>query len=404
MLRVRLILFTLILMISFPIVNAVLFTPALPAIGLFFSLSKQATQVLMPAFLFGYALSQLIYAPVSNYYGRKSTLYIGIILQIVSSLLCILSGQLKYYPLLLISRFMLAMGSGVGLNMTFTLVNEYFKPAVAASYISYIMLGLAVMPALGLAMGGFLNSHFGWQSCYYACTCYGIILLVFVSFLPETMALKNKRAIHPKIIYQTYKQLFSHPTMMTCGLLMGCSNAFVYVFATLAPFLSINVFKMSSTQYGYSNLLPSLGLALGLMLSAKLCKRYLLRKIIFMGILIILMAVILLTVNLYLNLHPMLSLFTPMTVLYVGLGLTLPNLSSLSMKNVTDKPYASAVISFMSIIVSACLILLMGFIHAQKYSLPVYYFLICGAMVVIFKTASGGQGRSAGLTTQVELG
>ena len=143
---------------------------------------------------------------------------------------------------------------------------------------------------------------------------------------------------------------------------------------------------MSSAQYGYSNLLPSLSLALSLIFSAKLCKRYPLKKIIFMGILIILMAIILLTINLYFSLHPMLSLFTPMAILYAGLGLTLPNLSSLSMKNVTDKSYASAVISFMSIAVSACLILVLSFIHAQKYSLPVYYFLICGAMIVIFQS------------------
>src|SRR5580700_3998703 len=79
--------FTLLLMISFASVNAVLFTPALPAIAHFFMLSNDQAQLTVSWFLVGYALGQLIYGPLANRFGRKPALYAGISLQIVSSLL-----------------------------------------------------------------------------------------------------------------------------------------------------------------------------------------------------------------------------------------------------------------------------------------------------------------------------
>src|ERR1700722_395130 len=111
--------FTLLLMISFASVNAVLFAPALPDIARYFSISDNTAQQTMTWFLVGYALGQLIYSPFANRFGRKPALYIGISLQIISSLLCVLSGAIHEYWLLVLGRFFLALGAGVGLKMTF---------------------------------------------------------------------------------------------------------------------------------------------------------------------------------------------------------------------------------------------------------------------------------------------
>src|SRR5471030_3210138 len=101
---------TLIMLISFASVNAVLFTPALPNIAHFFSITHAAAQQTITWFLIGYALGQLVYGPLANRFGRKPALYGGISLQIVSSLLCALSAAMHEYALLILGRFMLALG------------------------------------------------------------------------------------------------------------------------------------------------------------------------------------------------------------------------------------------------------------------------------------------------------
>lgn len=103
---------TLLLLISFASVNAVLFTPALPGIAYFFGISADTAQQTITWFLIGYALGQLLYGPIANRFGRKPALYAGIGLQIVSSLLCVLAGVLHQYWLLVVARFLLALDQG----------------------------------------------------------------------------------------------------------------------------------------------------------------------------------------------------------------------------------------------------------------------------------------------------
>ena len=130
---------TLLMLISFASVNAVLFTPALPQIATSFAITTESAQQTLSWFLIGYALGQLIYGPLANRFGRKPALYSGVALQILSSLLCVLAGKLHFYPLLVLGRFLLALGSGVGLKMTYTLVNESYEPSIASQKISYLM-------------------------------------------------------------------------------------------------------------------------------------------------------------------------------------------------------------------------------------------------------------------------
>lgn len=91
--QVNLLMITLLLMISFTTFNAVLYTPALPNITRYFSISNNIAQLTITWFLLGYAIGQLLYGPLANRYSRKSALYAGIGIQIVSNFLCILAGR-----------------------------------------------------------------------------------------------------------------------------------------------------------------------------------------------------------------------------------------------------------------------------------------------------------------------
>ena len=87
---------------------------ALPDIERFFTISDSAAEHTITWFLIGYALGQLLYGPLANRFGRKKGLFAGISLQIISSFLCVASGLIHIYWLLIIGRLFLALGSGVG--------------------------------------------------------------------------------------------------------------------------------------------------------------------------------------------------------------------------------------------------------------------------------------------------
>ncbi|CZH49642.1 Sulfonamide resistance protein [Legionella pneumophila] len=375
---------TLLLLISFASVNAVLFTPALPSITAFFRITEHAAQQTITSFLVGYAIGQLVYGPTANRYGRKKTLYIGIGLQIISSLLCVLAGMISMYPLLVLGRFLLALGSGVGLKMTFTLVNECYEPQLAAQKTSYLMLAFAIAPGLSVALGGILNSHYGWESCFYAGTVYGAILLVMVRQLPETQKSLQLEAFQMKHLLQGYVSQFKNKPLISGGALMGGASCFVYIFAAMAPFIAINLLGMSTTEYGAANILPSLGLTLGSIWSAQFAKKYSQRAGIQLGILISGFAALAMMMATLTHHSALIKLFFPMIFIYLGLSFIFANASTFAMSHTSDKAHGSAVMNFINMGLVTVVILGLSLLPMSQYLLPAIYIILCILMMWLF--------------------
>ena len=237
------------------------------------TLSDSVAQATISWFLIGYAVGQLIYGPLANRFGRKPALYAGIGLQIISSLLCVLSGITHHYTLLIFGRFLLALGSGVGLKMAFTLVNESYESVRATQLLSYLMIAFAITPGLSIALGGLLITRFAWTSTFYVGALYGVVLLLLSHLLSETKTVLDRDALKFHRLMSAYLEQFKNIPLLTGGLLMGCATSFIYLFAALAPFMAINLLNMPAASYGFANLIPSVGLAMGSLIAARAARR-----------------------------------------------------------------------------------------------------------------------------------
>jgi DHA1 family bicyclomycin/chloramphenicol resistance-like MFS transporter len=376
---------TLLLMISFASVNAVLFTPALPDITLFFNIHDAAAQLTITWFLVGYALGQLLYGPIASRFGRKPTLYTGVSLQIISCFLCAAAGLLHSFTMLIIGRFLLALGSGVGLKMTFTIVNECYEPRIASQKISYLMLAFAITPGLGVALGGFLNTEFGWMSCFYASALYGLLLLFLTHQLPETRTPLDKNALKLKHLLHAYGTQFKNKNLVSGGLIMGSATCIVYIFAAIAPFIAITTFGLSSEEYGLANLLPPIGLISGSLFSARLVKIHPLELCMMSGIVISIIGVLIMSLLVYCEISVVFSIFMPMIVIYFGLSLVLANASTIAMAQTADKAHGSAVMSFINMGSATLVVIGVCFLPVHASVLPAAYLLLTIFMLLMFR-------------------
>lgn len=383
--RYQLPIITLLMMISFASVNAVLFTPALPAITSFFATDSTHTQMTLTYYLLGYTFGQLLYGPLANRYGRKPTLYIGIMIAVLSSMLCVLAGTLHQFNLLVLGRFLLALGAGSGLKMTFTLVNECYSPKKASQTIASLVMAFAISPGLGVALGGWLTAHFGWQSCFYASIVYSFILLVAVSFLPETLSKKNYNALKLPHLLEAYGHQFKHGQLLISGLLMGCCTAFIYMFAASAPFVAIEMLGMNSTQYGIANILPACGIFFGSLYAALLPKRYQLIQIMRKGIIWATIATIAMFISsLYLH-SPWYILFIPAAFINFGLCLIIANASTIGLNKVADKSHGSAVLSFINMGSATVAVIVLSYFPITILLLPGFYIATCLLMILLYR-------------------
>lgn len=258
---------TLLMLVSFASVCAVLFTPALPEIATYFGVSKTLSQSTMTLFLVGYAIGQLPYAPIANRYGRKKTIYIGLFVALIGTFLCWLAPTIGW---LLLGRFLQALGSAVGLKITFTMIGDSHSGAQSIKAISYIALAFAIAPGLSVALGGLLIDAFGWKSCFLFLAGYAVLIGFLCLYLPETAPRIDKEAFCLRTIKRNYKQQFSNPSLLLHAVLYGLGTAVIYLFATSAPYVGIIDLGLTPSLYGLLNIIPLFGFGLGQLFSSSL--------------------------------------------------------------------------------------------------------------------------------------
>ncbi len=253
----------LLFLISFGSIGAVLFTPSLPLISQFFHISSSAAQLTVTAYLLGYALGQLPYGPLANRFGRKKTIMIGVILEIIGATLSVLAAPTHSFTLLIFARFLTAFGACVGLMISFTMINDYFYEQQARVLVSYLLTAFAIMPGISVALGGVLTSYFGWISCFYFLVGYGVVIGLMSLTLPETATKLNYKALELTSILQSYKKVLQNKKLITYAMLMGGSTAGTYLFSSMAPFINAHFIGLTSKDYGFFNLIPSAGFLIG---------------------------------------------------------------------------------------------------------------------------------------------
>jgi predicted MFS family arabinose efflux permease len=340
----------LLMLISYAALSAVLFTPALPQLATYFQISDSMAQATMSIFLVGYALGQLPYAPLANRYGRKKTIYIGLALAILGTIVCLIAPSIHLF---FIGRFLEAIGAAVGLKITFTMIGDSYAGSEATKKISYIMLAFAITPGLGVALGGFLTVFFGWKSCFLFLVVYTFLLGLFCLWLPETARSLDKEALQLKKIWSGYLRQFSNPALFLHALLAGLGASAIYIFATKAPYIGINQMGLSPAQYGAFNLIPLIGLGLGQILSVRLAGKIPPRTSILWGMLGMFFGSALMFVFFISHWMIAWTLFVPQALLMLGNSLVFSNAASEGLSSSSDKSNASAVLQFTNMAVAA---------------------------------------------------
>ena len=251
--------------------------------------------------------------------------------------------------------------------------------------IAYLILALSIMPGLSIALGGILNHHYGWMSCFYAGIVYGVVLLFLTTRLTET-SMPNPKALKFKYLIQTYFNQLQNPALVVGGLLMGGATCFIYIFTTLAPFIAIDSLDMNSSEYGIASILPPIGSVLGALVSAQLAKKYSYQYGIRLGILIAGVSVILMVfVTWFFPRNPLLTLFFPVFLICVGLSLIYSNASTFAISNSSDKAHGSAVMNFINLTLVTLSVLSLSFFSSTQHLLLIIYTLIIAGMIIIYR-------------------
>ncbi|HAB99447.1 MAG TPA: MFS transporter [Parachlamydiales bacterium] len=372
----------LLMLISFPAVSAVLFTPALPQLAHYFGVTDSVAGITMSIFLVGYSIGQLPYAPIANRYGRKKTIYIGLSLSLVGTLLCWFAPTIGW---LIVGRFLQSLGSAVGLQITFTMIGDCHVGAQATKAISFIMLAFAIAPGLGVAVGGFLTDSFGWKSCFVFLTVYTFLLALLCLSLPETAPRFDKEALRLSKIGREYARQFSNPSLILHGLFVGLGTSLIYVFATEAPHIAISRIGLSPSLYGLLNLIPLTGLALGQLIASRFAGIVSVRRSMLLGISILTLGMLMMLIPFSFGFVLSWALFASQAIVMVGNSWMFSNASSEGLSTSTDKAHGAAVLQFINMSFAAfSTYFVSSWLPQTALALPLVYLVIVLLLIILW--------------------
>ena len=144
-----------------------MYLPALPAIGSALHADVHAVQMSLMAFFVSFAISQLVYGPASDMFGRKPPLYVGIGLFIVGSVGCALAPDIGW---LIAFRFLQGLGGGAPIVVPRAIVRDLHTGVEATRLMSLLLLVFSVSPILAPLVGSFVIDAAGWRAIFWAVT------------------------------------------------------------------------------------------------------------------------------------------------------------------------------------------------------------------------------------------
>ena len=192
--------------------GSTLYLPAMPAITVALHTTGAMMKLSLSLFLIGFSASQLFYGPLSDAFGRKINLILGIIIFIVGSLISALADDIT---VLLIGRFIEGVGIGAANAVGYALMRDIYSGSKLTVQLSYVSVFVGTMPLVAPIIGGYLVTELNWQSCFYLLAIAALLLLIVkVVFLPETLAELNPSACRPGTVLKKYWILLIKATFL----------------------------------------------------------------------------------------------------------------------------------------------------------------------------------------------
>ena len=253
-----------------------LYLPALPALTDGFGAPMAQAQLTLTALLLAFGLSQLVWGPLSDRFGRRPVLLVGLVAYIVAATGSALAASMD---LLIVWRTLQGAAMGASVMGARAIIRDLYAPSEGARILSKALSGLGLIACLSAPLGGLLAGLFSWRIALLALAVFGAATLVLVVWkFKETAACKNVRALEPATLLRTWAMIARNPTFVAYSALSAESYGGLFTFLAASSFVFIQVLGFSTTHYGMLMFLMSFSYILGTFMCRRLLTLFGVRK------------------------------------------------------------------------------------------------------------------------------
>lgn len=245
---------------------------SLPSLVSYFRVDVARVQHTLSVFVIGFGLAQLLAGPLSDRYGRRPVLVVGVAIYCLSSQLCVAAPSLGW---LLIGRLGQAVGCCAGVLVTRAIVRDCFEPVEGAQFFARASVLVAAAPLLGPILGSYLQVWFGWRAAFVFLSLFSLALFLLLwRHLRETHDQPDLHALRWSNLVRNYLSIARTPAFWAYCATGTLSFMGLFTFIAGSSFVFIEILGVPTQYYGFC----FAGGVLGYISGAQAC-RHLLRRL-----------------------------------------------------------------------------------------------------------------------------
>ncbi|WP_105374374.1 multidrug effflux MFS transporter [Neorhizobium huautlense] len=224
-----------------------MYLPSLPTISASLNADTHAVQASLISFFAAMAVSQIVYGPLSDMFGRKRPLYAGLVLYSIGAIGCALSPSIEW---LIAFRFLQGMGACAGVVISRAIVRDLYTGPAAAQLMSRLMLVFSVSPILAPLAGSMITAFGDWRVIFLVMVGAGALgLVVAIFFLEETRlpAARSESSIASAL--SSYTTLLKDPYYLGLVLIASFGMSSYMIYVANSSFVLINHYGLSPSFF-----------------------------------------------------------------------------------------------------------------------------------------------------------
>lgn len=251
--------------------------PALPAIGQSLGVSEENDrQLVIVAYMLGFGVTQLVWGPLADRFGRKPVLATGIILYASFALMCAFADS---FALLIAGRAAMGASAAVTRVLVVAMVRDLFEGEAMARVMSLVFMTFMLVPVLAPTIGQGILLFASWPAIFVLLAVYGVIMLTWSWVrLPETLNPEYRRSLKIGEMAGAAWQTLREPQSR------GYTFALTFTFAALVAYIA-SIQQIVFDAFGAPELIGvafaaiAAPMALGSWLNSRFIGRFGLRRV-----------------------------------------------------------------------------------------------------------------------------
>ena len=230
-----------------------MYLPAFVKIANDLNVSEEMISQTLALFTLGFAFGQLFWGPLSDSYGRKPIILIGII---TSALVSLAITQIHHIHHFYILRFVQGFFGASPAVVTGALLRDLFAKNEFARQMSMIMIVTMIAPLIAPVLGGHLTDWFHWHIIFYVLMILGLLAALLVSYkIPETLPKFKRVPLKIGNTLRIYGKLLSNKKVLGYIFCNSLSYSGMFCFITTGSIVYTKLFGVAPQHFGYFFLL-----------------------------------------------------------------------------------------------------------------------------------------------------